>query len=222
MIYTYRDFEIELFEDAVPPNPRFEHQNLGTMVCFGLGGDTEEHNYIHSNMGFDYLPEEFEALRERIIKEQGAVLILPVYRPKYGKQVSTEPFSDGHQTGFIYAKRGFTLAWFGKKRMTPSLKARVTEVLRCEVIALNQFRTGDVWGFCITDPDGSPCSACSGFFGLEYCKEEAQNIVDSQWDLIEKEKEIIDSISDNDLPLYVNHKWGNSLSEWYFKRRFKL
>jgi len=220
MVYTYRDFNIEIFQDADPPSTRFDHQNLSHMVLFGIEG-AEDHTYMPSDSDFKYQQEEFGTLEKRLIKEQGATIILPVYQPKHGGEISTAPFSDGHQVGFIYATRSEILDWYFKKRLSPSLEARVVEVLRCEVIALSQYRTGDVWGYCILEPDGSPCSASSGFYGLEFCKEEAQNIVDSQWDLITNEKEIIDSISDKDLPLYVNHKWGETLSEWYFKKRFK-
>lgn len=215
MIYTYRDFNIEIFEDVYPPSTRFEHDNLGHMVLFGIEG-AEDHPFMH----FEYQQEDFEILKKRLIKEQKATITLPVYQPMNDKEVSTEPF--GHQVGFVYAIRAEILEWFGKLRLSPNLEARVVEVLKSEVKSLSQFRTGDVWGFCITEPDGSHCSASSGFYGLEYTKVEAQDLVDSQWNLIEMDKEKIDSISDRDLPLYVNHKWGCTLSEWYFKKRFRM
>jgi hypothetical protein len=47
------------------------------------------------------------------------------------------------------------------------------DVLRAEVEAFSQYRSGDVWGFTITDDDGTEYAALWGCFGREYCEKAA-------------------------------------------------
>ena len=58
--------------------------------------------------------------------------------------------------------------------------SEITEPEKCAeglVEQWNQYLSGDVWGYEIEDPDGVHVDSCCGFYGLEYCKEEARNAV---------------------------------------------
>ena len=226
MKYNYKNHEIELFQDTVPPYCREEFDNLGKIVCLSRGGGSigDKHEF-KMNMF-----KGWEDFKNHLIKKEKAAIILPVYMLDHsGISLSTTPFNDpwdSGQIGYIYATREDTLCTFGKwpllsrRVLTKTLRERATEILKCEVKALDQYLNGDVWGFCITGPGEEPLDSCSGFYGKEYCKEEAQNLVDFHWGEIQKEIAIIDGTKDEDLPLLINKEWEHKYTEDYFKRRF--
>jgi hypothetical protein len=39
----------------------------------------------------------------------------------------------------------------------------------------NQYLSGDVWGYVIEDDNGTHIDSCWGFYGREYCEQEAQS-----------------------------------------------
>ena len=43
-----------------------------------------------------------------------------------------------------------------------------------EVKTYDQYLTGDVWGYIIEDDSGEVLDSCWGFFGHDYCEEEAK------------------------------------------------
>lgn len=220
MKYEYKNHEIEMFQDVGNPDPREDRDNLGRMVCFHKRYSIGDKHDLTSDMF-----KGWEGFKNHLIKKEKAVIILPVYMLDHsGISLKTEPFNDpwdSGQIGYIYTTRDDILAWYGNKKvLTKTLRERATEILKCEVKALDQYLNGDVWGFCITGPTGESLDSCSGFYGEEYCKEEAQNLVDYHWGEIQKEIAIIDGTKEGDLPLLINKEWEHKYTEDYFKRRF--
>jgi len=156
-------------DDDRQETPR-DWDNLGVMVCFhrnyNLG---DKHDYSGS--------DDFDD----ILKEEGAVVVLPLYLYDHGGiTMSVGEFScqwDSGQVGFIFARREDILKEFSRVRITKKLKAKVAKILVGEVETYDQHLTGDVWGYVIEDDDGEHLDSCWGFYGREYCEKEAEDMV---------------------------------------------
>lgn len=69
---------------------------------------------------------------------------------------------DVSQLGYVFVAKS-------EKRLRKS--ARKVAVSLVET--WNQYLSGDIWGFIIEDENGETLESCWGFYGLEYCKEQA-------------------------------------------------
>jgi hypothetical protein len=160
-------------QDHDPMNPREEFDHLGVMVCFHrrytLG---DEHDYEAA----DY--EGWDEVVKAIQDEEKPVVVLPLYLYDHGGiTMRTGSFScpwDSGQVGFIFARREDVLKEYGKKRISKKLRDEVTKRLEAEVKEYDQYLTGDVWGYIIEDDHGEELDSCWGFFGHDYCEEEAK------------------------------------------------
>lgn len=173
---------IRIEQDDCPESPR-EWDNLGKMVCmhgrYDLG---DKHSYREDQFsGWDELRKELE-------QEEGAAVILPLFLFDHSgitMSCSSSRFRmadsagwDWGQVGFIYATKEVILKEFSKKRLSKKLLEKVEEILVNEVKTYDQYLTGDVWGYIIEDDDGEHIDSCWGFFGHDYCEQEAQEMVD--------------------------------------------
>lgn len=173
-----KTYNVKIEQDIEPDNPR-DWENMGTMLCwhkrYTLG---DENNYKHSNFS------SWEDLEATIDKEEDSVVIFPLYMYEHGGvTISTTPFSchwDSGRIGLIFVRREDVL----KEKL--SLK-QVEEYLRQEVATYDQYLTGDVWGYTIEDEEGECLESCWGFFGREFCEQEAAQQVE-----VFKKQEIAD------------------------------
>jgi len=172
--------KIRIEQDTDPLNPRTEWDNIGTMVCFHQRytlGD-EDHDYDAA----DY--DGWDEIKEAIRKEEDVAVILPLYLYDHsGITINTRPFScpwDSGQVGFIFVSKKKLRYEFSRKRISASLEARAKEILEGEVQTYDQYLTGDVWGYVIEDDNGEPLESCWGFFGREYCEEQAKEALEYQ------------------------------------------
>lgn len=102
----------------------------------------------------------------------GKLYGLPVYAYIHsGISLSTSPFScpwDSGQSGIaVAAKSEF------------KDEAEAHECIRSFINEFNQFMSGDVWGYTIEDEEGNHLDSCWGFYGIEYCKEQATEAAQS-------------------------------------------
>lgn len=184
----YRGYRIEYHVDEDGPNPRKEFDEFGRMVCWHgrydlgdemPGGDPGE--WYSENVG----PRD---------------VVLPLYLYDHsGISMSTGrgyPYNDmwdAGQVGWIVASADAIRKEYSVKRISKQLRERVEALLRSEVAEYDAYLTGDVWGYVIrgpipdvagedddeTDLDNmDQLDSCWGFFGLDYCKEEARRMVD--------------------------------------------
>jgi hypothetical protein len=124
---------------------------------------SEDKESLFSNFSFDYevlmfddheanVDEQtkFEALVNRWITDNCA--ILPVYLYDHsGVTISTRPFScpwDSGQVGFIYVTRETC-------EETGENFDAAEKILKAEIETLDQYLTGDVWHYCISEFAGS-------------------------------------------------------------------
>jgi hypothetical protein len=73
---------------------------------------------------------------------------------------------------------------WGVKRVTKKFKEIATSCINYEVKEYEQYLTGDVYGFQLTDQNGNEISSCWGFYGdvstngiLDHLDEEWKSIV---------------------------------------------
>jgi hypothetical protein len=164
---------IQIFTDEDPENPR-EWDNLGTMACshrrYSLGDDEAKINI--DNYG------SWEEVKKHLIKDEKAVVIMPLYLYDHsGITMSTKPFGDrwdSGQVGYIYA----TQERLDKEYEGYSQKKKLElakKVLEGEVKTYDQFITGDIYTFAVTDLKSGEDSRVSGFYGIKHAKEEAED-----------------------------------------------
>lgn len=103
---------------------------------------------------------------------------LPVYMYDHGGVVyNTTGFScpwDSGCVGLIFIEKSKVRKDHGWKRITKAREEQVLSWLRSEVDVYSQWAGGEVYGYVIDDGDGN---SCWGFYGLDYCIEEAKACV---------------------------------------------
>jgi hypothetical protein len=145
--------------------------------------------------------------REEVIERN--LIILPLYLYDHGGiTMSTGAFScpwDSGTVGFIYCslekaqyewgtEDSKLRGWDGNANYTRkedgstrTLREAATRFLESEVEEYDQYLTGDVWGYVVSTPDGDE-ESCWGFFGHEYCEEQARSIAEHMSERYEKEQ----------------------------------
>jgi hypothetical protein len=172
----YKGYTIEIKQDIDPQNPR-DWDNLGTMVCFHKHYKLGDSNHDFKNTDFN----SWEELKQAIIKNEKPSVILPIYMYDHsGITINTTGFScpwDSGQIGFIFISKQKAYKEYGKKRISPQFKKRLTNYLVNEVKTYDQYLTGEVYGYIITK-DNEESESCWGFFGYDIAENEAKGIVD--------------------------------------------
>lgn len=138
--------------------------------CQHLSG--REYFKAEAELGHDY--------RERVVDEFRAEFIaLPLFLYDHsGITMNTTGFHcpwDSGQVGWIYVSREDVLKEYSRKRMSRKLRDKVEQILRGEVETYDQYLRGDVYGYVIRKDDETEDS-CWGFYGMDYCLEEARRI----------------------------------------------
>lgn len=174
---TIGDYEIRILHDEYAESPRESWDNLGKMLCrkhsnYNLG---DKHNYP-----FD-LHDSWEEMEEALKKTENACIVLPLYLYDHsGLTIKTTPFScqwDSGRIGVIYAKKEDVYKEYGVKRITKDIVEKVTNLLEGEVETYDQYLRGDVYLYEIYK-EGELVDSCSGFYGEDYCLEEATSMVE--------------------------------------------
>lgn len=180
--------KIEQDDDAF--NPLKEFDQFGTFVCFH-----RDYDLSSPKQPFD-TPEK---LREFLKNEDP--LWLPIYLYDHsGITIRTTAFScpwDSGQVGVIYATKEKVRKEYGVKRISPQTRKKALDLLRAEVETFDQYLTGDVWGYTITDDETDEVlDSCWGFYGYDYAKEQAEEALEYQrkiyetGNLFDNEKEL--------------------------------
>ena len=162
--FEHKGLTVRLECDLDPTDPR-EDDNFGTMVCW--------HNRYRLGDKHDHrTPSEF---RESVGKD---AIVLPLYLYDHsGITMSCAPFScpwDSGQVGYVYATLARVRQEYGCKRITQAIRDKAIACLTQEVSTYDEFLTGQVYGYVVEDSDGEHIDSCWGFYGLEYCREEAR------------------------------------------------
>lgn len=195
---------IEYDQDAESPR---EWGNLGKMVCwhhrYNLGDeqpkyDADEYllDLARDQVSLNYPDSFLEHNRDKILTQHFTILPLYLYDHS-GITMSTGAFScpwDSGQVGFIYAslkdvlkEKSLTagswntkVSWQSNKQAPETITIRqyAERVLKQEVETYDEFLTGQVYGYVVEDENGEHLDSCWGFFGLDYCKEQAREVAE--------------------------------------------
>lgn len=167
----YQGYTIKIIPDEDPEDPR-NWDNFGTFICW-------HRRYTLGDKNPFATPQE--ALQH--FKETKAIY-LPVYMYDHsGLAFSTArnyPFNDqwdAGQVGYIYCELAKALKEFSVTILTDVLTEKIKTMLTGEITTYNQYHRGDVYGYCIEDPKGKEVDSCWGFYGSEYCMNEAASAV---------------------------------------------
>jgi len=194
------EFKYVIRQDEDAESPR-EWENLGTMACWhsrrelgdeqvnrhkvgawlsdlmcdnDLERDTDQYDEFDNALRSNYL----NAMQRAIAMLKEKLIILPLYIYDHsGVTMRTYPYGcpwDSGQVGWIYVSKDKVREEYGWKRITEKRQKQIEEYLRNEVSTYDQWLTGDVWWYAIEDEDGEVHDACGGFFGHDYCEEEAK------------------------------------------------
>lgn len=154
----YKGLSIKIEQDDMPINPRNDYDHLGILACLHKRYDLGD---THDMDVSDLLA----------IEASDAYISLPVYLYDHsGITISTTPFScqwDSGKIGVIFC----TVDKAQKEGMTVE---KVKEYLKGEVEAYDKYLTGDIWFYSVESPDGVQLDSCGGFYGYEYCLEQAK------------------------------------------------
>jgi hypothetical protein len=172
----HKGYNIKIEQDDCGESPR-EWDNLGTMACshkrYNLGDKDHGVNFDDYN--------SWDEVEAGICKDNNIAIILPIYMYDHsGITINTTGFScpwDSGQIGFIFVTKETVRKEYG--RCTKKNLEKVNNYLEGEVRTYDQFLTGDVYGYTITDETGEEVDSCWGFYGHDYCEEEAKSIVDN-------------------------------------------
>lgn len=196
--YTHKGCEINIYQDDDPGNPREEWDNQFVMVCFHsrytLGdkdGMSQAQDAVLASPRYkewwtDYdnpdardmdNPQDLHVLMERV-----GLITLPLYLYDHsGLTMNTSGFHDpwdSGQIGFIYADPVSVRKEHGWKRLSSGRRKKLREWMKGEVETYDQYLTGDVYGYVVTHPDSDHEDSVWGFYGMEYCKGEAESAAD--------------------------------------------
>lgn len=181
---------IRIFQDQDGESPR-EWDNLGTIAHWHSRYDLGEvkigieREWLLGLLDVEWEEDEDEipddVLWEMVYRDY---VILPVALLDHsGLRIwvgsGPSPFDpggwDSGQVGWVYCSREEAKAWFGRKRWSPKLQRKAEGVLRGEIMTFDRYLSGDVWGY-VVEKDGTEIDSCWGFYGFDYCVEEAREV----------------------------------------------
>ena len=170
--YERNGLTITIEEDMNPESPR-EWDNLGTMIC-------SHRKYTLGDEQFDSSEyENWADLEKHLREDRGAVVVLPLGLYDHSGITmyvgSSHDRWDGGQVGFIYATAEELEHEYPGDNGLNSMEA----YLRNEVKTYDQYLTGDVYGYTITDnKTNKEVDSLWGLYGMNYAKQEANSEAD--------------------------------------------
>lgn len=179
----YNGYHINIYYDDDAGSPRKMFDNLGTLYTAHRRYRPEKEFDEHFDIDkvFDGRTGNF---RGSFLKEY---IVLPVYLYEHsGTTVSTSPFSCPWDSGFfgiIAVPLDKVRREYGWKNITLERRKRIEEYLQDEIKTLDDYYTGEVFGYRITpeNDDTDEQDSCWGFYGTDSLKEmeaECRHIID--------------------------------------------
>lgn len=166
----YKNHTISIYPDDCAESPR-SWDNVAEFHCC-------HRKYALGDKGFNYSSGSDCIEVAQNAQKQGDVALPLFLYDHSGITISLTPFScrwDSGQVGFVIVRKEKMLKEFSAKRFTKALKDKAINIAKGEVGEYDQYLRGEVYGYKI-DGDGD---SCWGFYGMDYCIEEAKAVVDS-------------------------------------------
>jgi len=160
---------LQIFHDTWAESPR-SWDNLGTMAIF--------HKKYNFGDPVEFTSEDFNGwseMEEYITNKLKAVICLPIYMYDHsGITINTQGFScpwDSGQVGFIYVTKEKLKKTYAVTKVPQGIIKRAKDVLLNEVKTMDQYVTGDVYGFSLVKREPGKedeiIDSCSGFYGTD-------------------------------------------------------
>lgn len=158
---------LKIFDDFEATNPR-EFENLGTLICFHKQYNLGDKTKLKTS---DFL--SWNELKKYLYKKERALIIIPIFLYDHsGITINTTGFAcpwDSGQIGFIYVSKEKVRDEFKCKRISKKLKEQISQILCSEVNIYNDYLSGNVYGFSVTDKNTrEEISCCYDFYGTDY------------------------------------------------------
>lgn len=193
---SHKGYIIEIAYDSDPESPR-EWDNLGIMACWhgrGNYGDIQP-KYSSTDYMIQVMNEKQQRdnLYENIPLEkvqrmfERDNLVIPIMAYEHGG-ITIRAYDYGNfpdqqwdcgQLGFIHVSKDEIKQEYGNAGKKNMEKAR--KCLLGEIETYNDYLTGQVYGFIVKDENDKEIDSCWGFYGLDYCIQEAKNSV--EWEV---------------------------------------
>lgn len=206
---------VTLYPDSDPQNPR-DDDNLGIMVAWhsrynlGDAGQGWAERTREGRKGYPKWPDpssfmgwlkqcetglDEDGEPDPVADEDKPRCLLPLGLYDHSGITmyvgSRHPFDqqgwDSGQVGYIYTTNA-RLKEMGHADPESLSDEEVEGWLRGEVETYDQYLTGDVWGYTITDSTGEEVDSCWGFYGLDYCRGEATSAAEHHAKGVEAER----------------------------------
>ena len=185
---NYKGFTINIEHVEYADNPRREWDNATKMICFHRRYYLGDKHDVDFN---DY--NSFEELKRAIVKKYNPIIIKTLYLYDHsGITISTSSFNDRWDSGcvgFVVFTREEVLSNFNVKRITKTIREKAEKLLDAEVEIYDNYLTGAVYCYTITNAEGEEIDSCSGYYGYDHEKngllDTARDIIDCK---LEKEK----------------------------------
>ena len=176
---------LQIFQDTWGESPR-EWSNLGTMAIF--------HRRYNFGDEVNFKSDDFDSwsnMEEYINKDLDAAVCIPIYMYDHsGITINCDGFAcpwDSGQVGYIYVSRKKLKDEYGVKRISSVMLERAEKALRREVNVMNQYITGDVYGFQVikryldnnNDVKEDIIDSCSGFYGENFKENGMMEYIDT-------------------------------------------
>lgn len=157
-------FRVDVEYDPYAENPVGNYDMVGTIVLS---------NRCHYAFGHE--SADYETLRD--LADDPNNIVLPIYMYDHsGITINTTGFScpwDSGQVGIIYCTKQKAVYEFGKKVCTKKVREAAIRCMVGEIETVDQYLTGQVYGFIVYDPEGNELDSCWGFYGEnDYCLSE--------------------------------------------------
>lgn len=182
----YNGHNINIYYDESPLDPRRDFDNLGTLYTahrrYRPEKEFDEHFTVEEVFEDRWCSDFKESFLRRYI-------VVPVYLYDHsGLTVSTTPFScpwDSGLFGILAVSLDKVRKEYGWKRITAERRATIEGYLCGEIKTLDQYYTGEVYGFEVTpgNDDKDVIESCWGFFGkegLEQLIDECKYMIDNK------------------------------------------
>lgn len=171
-------YRVKIYQDVGPIDPRKDYSQFSTMVCdhdrYNLGDRKLEENESRSlsRGGWALLCRYLRRFEGMIAIEKIGLLDhsgLHMYVGGGANRFDPGGWDSG-TVGFAYVTRASYAEAMGDGEIDLDHAYRI---IKEEIEEYDQYLRGDVYGFVIETPDGEHVDSCWGFYGFDYCKEEA-------------------------------------------------
>ena len=202
----YRGYSIGIYYDYDPESPR-SWDNLGTIYSNSRRYNPDGHkieeilNDEETGMSEDF-KKNYIWLKIRGYEHIGLTISVS------GGYPYNDPWDSG-LFGIIAVSKERAVKEFGKKICTKKVRERAIACLTGEVETLDDYYTGNVYGFVIENEDGDEIDSCWGYFGNDYIDKdmipECKSIIDADIENREKvHNERIETVKTNIMILMGN------------------